>query len=61
MLKKSKLIALILTQNNQATISKCIESIYNFVDVIVVVDGFSSDNTLNFLKKKKNKNYQKKI
>ena len=53
MLKKPKFIALILTQNNENTINKCIKSIYKFVDKIIIIDGFSSDNTLKILKKKK--------
>jgi len=49
MLKKNFFIGLILTTNNQTTIRKCIESIYQSVDKIIVVDGGSTDETINIL------------
>jgi hypothetical protein len=61
MLKKTKLIFLILTQNSESTINQCIDSINSFADVIVVIDGFSSDNTRILLKKKKIKILKKKF
>ena len=49
MLKKNFFICLILTTNNQHTIRKSIESIYKLVDKIIVVDGGSTDATINIL------------
>jgi len=49
MLKKNFFIGLILTTNNQTTIRECIESIYQSVDKIIVVDGGSTDETINIL------------
>jgi len=60
MLKK-KLVFLILTQNSEKTIKKTIDSIYKYADKIVVVDGFSEDNTCEILKKKKIKILKKKF
>jgi len=52
MLKK-KLVFLILTQDSEKTIKKTIDSIYKYADKIIVVDGYSKDNTCDILKKKK--------
>lgn len=41
--------AIILTYNEQLHIERCIRSIYEAVDDIVVVDCYSSDNTLSIL------------
>ena len=60
MLKK-KLVFLILTQNSEKTIKKTIDSIYKYADKIVVIDGFSEDNTCEILKKKKIKIIEKKF
>lgn len=60
MLKK-KLVFLILTQNSEKTIKKTIDSIYKYADKIVVVDGFSKDNTCEILKKKNIKILKKKF
>ncbi len=45
-----KLVALILTYNEEAHIKRCISSIKNIVDEIVVVDSFSTDSTTKILK-----------
>jgi len=60
MLKK-KLVFLILTQDSEKTIKKTIDSIYKYADKIIVVDGYSKDNTCDILKKKKIKILKKKF
>lgn len=45
--------AVILTFNESIHIKRCIDSIYNFVDHIYILDSFSTDNTLNILEKYK--------
>lgn len=42
--------AIILTKNEEANISRCIESIKHLVSRIVVIDSFSSDNTVELAK-----------
>ena len=54
-----KLSAVIITYNEEFNIRRCIESIIDIVDEIVIVDSFSSDRTkeicmefdLNFIEK----------
>lgn len=45
--------AIILTYNEELHIARCIESIYNIVDEIVVVDSYSSDSTVDIAGKYK--------
>ena len=45
----------ILTLNNETTISKTINSLINYVDIIFVVDGGSTDNTIKIAKQFGNK------
>ena len=42
--------AIILTKNEEANITDCIKSISSIVKRIVVVDSFSSDNTVKLAK-----------
>jgi glycosyltransferase involved in cell wall biosynthesis len=42
---KIKLSAVIITFNEEANLERCLTSLINVVDEIVVVDSFSSDNT----------------
>ena len=44
-----KISAVILTHNNERTIANCILSIKHIVDEIIIVDDFSSDETLNIV------------
>lgn len=48
--KKIKLSAAIATFNEEENIGGCLESIKNFVDEIVIVDGGSSDKTVEITK-----------
>ncbi len=43
---KQGLSVVILTKNNERVISDCLRSLQGLADEIIVVDGFSSDNTL---------------
>lgn len=43
--------AIILTRNEEVNIKECIQSINSFVKRIIVVDSFSSDNTVELAKK----------
>ena len=38
--------AILLTYNEEANIRRCLESIKDFTDDIVIVDSFSTDSTL---------------
>ncbi len=48
---KLPITAIILTFNEEKNIEECLNSIYDFVGEIYVVDSFSTDNTLSLLKK----------
>jgi glycosyltransferase involved in cell wall biosynthesis len=50
--------AIILTYNEEKNIEKCLHSISSWADEIIVVDSFSTDNTLEIVKKFTNKIYQ---
>ena len=41
----NKLTAVIITYNEAANIEKCLQSVKEIVDEIVVVDSYSTDNT----------------
>lgn len=47
---KIPITAIILTFNEEKNISHCLDSIYNLVDEIIIVDSFSTDNTLEIVK-----------
>lgn len=49
-----KVSAVILTKNSENTIIKCLDSIDEIVDEIIIVDDFSEDKTLSLVKKYKN-------
>lgn len=46
-----KLSVVLATYNEEQNLSDCLESVKNFADEIVIVDGGSTDNTLNIAKK----------
>ena len=48
--KNIKIVAIILTFNEEIHIARCIESISNFVDEIFVVDSYSTDSTVEIAK-----------
>lgn len=47
-----KLSALIITWNEEDNIGRCIDSLLNVADEIIVLDSFSSDNTVSIAQKK---------
>ncbi|MCM8799929.1 MAG: glycosyltransferase, partial [Candidatus Omnitrophica bacterium] len=55
---KLPLSVIILTYNEERNILRCIKSIYDWAGEIVIVDSFSSDNTLEIAKNFTNKIYQ---
>lgn len=46
-----KLSAVIITLNEEHNISRCLQSLYDVADEIVVVDSYSNDNTVEIAKK----------
>ena len=48
-MKKASISAVILTKNEERNIKKCLESL-RWVDEIVMVDGFSTDKTVEIAK-----------
>jgi glycosyltransferase involved in cell wall biosynthesis len=54
------LSAVVLTKNDNKNIERCLRSL-DFVDEIVVVDDYSSDNTLNQISKIKYQNKKTKF
>jgi len=54
------LSAVVLTKNEEKNIERCLKSL-DFVDEIVVVDDYSSDNTLNQISKIKKQNDKSKF
>ncbi len=57
----TKISAVIITKNEQNNIRRCLESIQNIVDEIVIVDAFSEDDTLNICQQYKVHFVQKKF
>ncbi|MCM8792438.1 MAG: glycosyltransferase family 2 protein [Candidatus Omnitrophica bacterium] len=55
---KLPLSVIILTYNEENNILKCLESIYNWVGEIIIVDSYSSDRTLEIARKFTDKIYQ---
>jgi glycosyltransferase involved in cell wall biosynthesis len=45
-----RIAAVILTHNEEQNIKYCLESIYNWIDEIFIVDSFSTDNTVKIAK-----------
>jgi len=54
------LSVVIMARNEEKNIPDCLESVKGWVDEIVLVDDFSTDETLNIAKKYTDKIYQKK-
>ena len=48
---QKKLSAVIITFNEEKNIERCLKSLANVVDEIIVVDSFSNDNTKSICKK----------
>ncbi|MCL6494929.1 MAG: glycosyltransferase family 2 protein [Ignavibacterium sp.] len=52
--------AIVMTLNENLNLEECLTSIKDYVDDIIIVDCFSSDNTIEIAKKYTNKIYQNK-
>jgi len=48
----TKISAVIITFNEEENIGRCIDSLRNIVDEIIVVDSWSTDNTVFICKEK---------
>lgn len=60
MAKKLAISVIVLTYNEEQNIDKCLKSISGYVDEVIIVDSFSTDNTLMIIKKYTDKIYQNK-
>lgn len=49
--KMNTLSILIITYNEEKNIAKCLESVLNIADEIIIVDSFSNDSTISICKK----------
>lgn len=58
---KTKISVVVLTKNNEDTIKKCVTSIKDFADEILIVDDVSTDKTKEILKKFKTKIITRKL
>jgi len=58
---KMPITAIIMTLNEKQNLEECLTSIKDYMDDIIIVDSFSSDNTLEIAKKFTNKIYQSKF
>ena len=50
-MRKAKITAAIIAKNEEKNIEPCIESVRGWVDEIIVVDGYSDDNTASIAEK----------
>lgn len=57
---KVPISAIIMTYNEEKNIEKCLKSIRDWADEVIVVDSFSTDDTLDIAKKYTDKIYQNK-
>jgi len=56
-----RISACMLTKNEEENIERCLENIKDYVDEIVIVDGFSEDKTVEIARKYTDKIYQKEF
>ncbi|HDZ2632454.1 TPA: glycosyltransferase, partial [Klebsiella pneumoniae] len=49
-MNKPNLTVIILTKNEQLHLRRCLDSVINFCERIVIVDSFSDDKTLEIIK-----------
>ncbi len=61
MQEKLPITAIIMTLNEKINLPECLESIKDYVDDIIVVDSFSSDNTVEIALQYTGKVYQNKL
>lgn len=58
---RPKISAIIITKNEEGNIKECLENIKNVVDEIVVIDSFSSDDTVKIAKEYTDKIFLKRF
>jgi len=58
---KIKISACLLTKSEADNIGRCLENIAPYVDEIVIIDGYSTDKTVEIARKYTDKNYQKEF
>jgi len=56
-----KISACLLTKSEADNIGRCLENIAPYVDEIVIIDGYSTDKTVEIARKYTDKNYQKEF
>ena len=56
-----KLSVITITKNSSHVLSNCLKSVKNFATEIIVVDDFSTDNTINLANQHANKIFQHKL
>jgi glycosyltransferase involved in cell wall biosynthesis len=56
--EKLPISVIILTYNEEDNIEKCLKSVYSWTDEVFIVDSFSTDKTLEIVKKYTDKIYQ---
>jgi glycosyltransferase involved in cell wall biosynthesis len=56
-----KISACILTKNEEDTIERCLQNVAPYVDEVVIVDGYSEDNTVEIARKYMGKIYQREF
>lgn len=59
--KKLPITAIVMTYNEERNLEACLESIYHYVDDIIVVDSISNDKTEEIAKKYTDKFYENKF
>lgn len=60
-MNKLPITVIILTYNEQINLKGCIDSVFNYVDEIIIVDSFSTDETIPIAEAYKIKWYQNKF
>ncbi len=58
--EKLPISAIVLTYNEEKNLERCLNSIYKWVDEIILVDSYSTDRTLEIARKYTDKIYQNK-
>jgi glycosyltransferase involved in cell wall biosynthesis len=60
-MNKLPVSAIVMTLNEKLNLQQCLESVSDFIDEIIIVDSYSSDNTIEIAKRYTDKIYQNKF
>jgi glycosyltransferase involved in cell wall biosynthesis len=60
-MNKLPISVIVLTFNEKLNLRECLDSVNNYVDEIIIVDSFSTDNTIEMAKSYTNKIYKNKF